>query len=461
MLRIAKLYDQPGWAYDFIAREMGRYSTNQVKSVPYNNINYGAHDIILISGPNILYEQTGIKIPEECKRRGIKVIGQYCGEVNMVYKHADLIVTISPQLYLFAKEKYKNTGIPVIFLPESIDTQYFKPAEKNDTLFHKFTPGWAGGVTKKLKRAHLFNKMDFPIKIQSKHGGEHFREGRTQDHMKEFYHSIDCFVSVSETECLPRVILEAMASGLPVISTDVGGCRLLIPDEWLVPVSEIECITEVNKRLHELAESYELRQACGEINRAWCEKVWSWEANMPVWDEVFYYVKEGNTKKLLEINDSLIEPFAKFFEPCEKYSEQIKNFSRLEHCGAKPVDPHKYDHLTANLMEDLKRYEGKYWVSHLSCLDAINHQRIVKCPGSLYLGADTDKNKIELAHYLTTLGAIGNDSVLNLRGLEIKLMTEPEVKAVKTMQFYGKEVNVPSPLIPYLSSMFGPLWRNK
>ena len=39
----------------------------------------------------------------------------------------------------------------------------------------------------------------------------------------EFYKKIDCLILTSEIEGLPNVILEGLASGLPIISTDVGG----------------------------------------------------------------------------------------------------------------------------------------------------------------------------------------------------------------------------------------------
>ena len=43
-----------------------------------------------------------------------------------------------------------------------------------------------------------------------------------------FLNKIDCFILTSISEACPIVILEAMAAGIPVIATDVGGNRELI-----------------------------------------------------------------------------------------------------------------------------------------------------------------------------------------------------------------------------------------
>ncbi len=48
------------------------------------------------------------------------------------------------------------------------------------------------------------------------------------DYLGDYYHAMDCFCLPSQTEGFALVLLEAMLSGVPVVSTDVGGARELI-----------------------------------------------------------------------------------------------------------------------------------------------------------------------------------------------------------------------------------------
>ena len=48
--------------------------------------------------------------------------------------------------------------------------------------------------------------------------------------MPAFYQSIDVFLMTSITEGFPNVLVEAMASGLPCISTDVGDTKYIVQD---------------------------------------------------------------------------------------------------------------------------------------------------------------------------------------------------------------------------------------
>jgi len=53
-----------------------------------------------------------------------------------------------------------------------------------------------------------------------------------------YYRAADVFLMPSEEEGFPHVLLEAMASGLPHVASDVGGVREITPQElheYLVP----------------------------------------------------------------------------------------------------------------------------------------------------------------------------------------------------------------------------------
>ncbi|AQQ71504.1 GDP-mannose-dependent alpha-(1-6)-phosphatidylinositol monomannoside mannosyltransferase [Limihaloglobus sulfuriphilus] len=52
------------------------------------------------------------------------------------------------------------------------------------------------------------------------------------------------FVLSSLTEGMPRVLLEAMARSLPVISTDVGGVNEVVSNEYLVPIKDSNCLAK-------------------------------------------------------------------------------------------------------------------------------------------------------------------------------------------------------------------------
>jgi glycosyltransferase involved in cell wall biosynthesis len=326
VLGIAKIYNKPGFSVEHSARELAYRSVHRFFPTAWNKIDYTKLDIVIISNPNISYSDTAITIPQECRKRGIKVIGLYSDETAIFYHDVDLIVTISPQMYLYAKSMYKD--IPVIFLPEGINLKLFDNSFKRPDT--RFVVGFAGR-NKPCKRINLLKKLKYPVRIQSDTEGQFFPINYTLAHMKAFYESIDVLVNLSTSETLCRPIMEAIASGLPVIATEVGATRLLIPDEYLVPAYPEEKMIElVNKKLDLLHNSLELKEGLGRLNRVWAEKIWDWENIAPLWDEMFYYLGEGNFERLEEMSDSLIGSFAKFFKPCPLYDEQIKNLSTLK-----------------------------------------------------------------------------------------------------------------------------------
>lgn len=67
-----------------------------------------------------------------------------------------------------------------------------------------------------------------------------------------YYRAADVFVLPSRSECFPLVVLEAMASGVPIVASDTGGVREIVKDGWnglLTPVEEIDQLSVTIKRL--------------------------------------------------------------------------------------------------------------------------------------------------------------------------------------------------------------------
>lgn len=75
--------------------------------------------------------------------------------------------------------------------------------------------------------------------------------GMRQD-VERIYQGLDIFVLPSHREGFPRAAMEAAASGLPVIATDIRGCRQVVADGVngvLFPVRDVGALTEAIARV--------------------------------------------------------------------------------------------------------------------------------------------------------------------------------------------------------------------
>jgi len=89
------------------------------------------------------------------------------------------------------------------------------------------------------------------------------------------YRDADLFVLPSLAEGMSNALLEAMASGLPVIVTDTGGSAELVQNNGIVvPPGNVEALAEALKRL---VSNPELRRIMGQRSRQQAEK-FSWRS---------------------------------------------------------------------------------------------------------------------------------------------------------------------------------------
>jgi glycosyltransferase involved in cell wall biosynthesis len=85
--------------------------------------------------------------------------------------------------------------------------------------------------------------------------------------VEELYHGFDVFVLPSYREGFPRAAMEAAASAVPVIASDVRGCRQVVDDAvtgLLVPVGDAAALAAA---IEELAGDGARRRAMGEAGR--------------------------------------------------------------------------------------------------------------------------------------------------------------------------------------------------
>lgn len=195
-------------------------------------------------------------------------------------------------------------------IPNGIDTKSFYPAER---MPDEFVVGSAGNFSLDYYDDWKgFSKYIVPacrkagVKLDwrgwrgvSQTPGERSRQ-EPLDKMPDWYRSLSCFVLMSKSEGCSGVTFEALASGLPVISTKVGwhgeqNCGIT----WVERPAE-ETPENVAAAVDALAEQILWVKKCGITRpdaaaRAFCER-YSWEQLAPKWKAAIdFYLAAART----------------------------------------------------------------------------------------------------------------------------------------------------------------------
>lgn len=84
--------------------------------------------------------------------------------------------------------------------------------------------------------------------------------------VNDYYSAADCLVISSAWEGMPMVVIEAMANGLPIVTTHVGGTDETVQDpRWIVPPHNATALATTMQHMLELTR--EERNAIGAQNR--------------------------------------------------------------------------------------------------------------------------------------------------------------------------------------------------
>ena len=91
----------------------------------------------------------------------------------------------------------------------------------------------------------------------------HFIGGVNRTQLSEYLEKSDIYVMPTWAEGLPRVIIEAMAKGLPCITTPVSGNPELVEEHFLVPYYDTDTLAD---RIEELTKDVSLYEKTSRVN---------------------------------------------------------------------------------------------------------------------------------------------------------------------------------------------------
>ena len=120
-------------------------------------------------------------------------------------------------------------------------------------------------------------------------------KNRSRQPMVNFYNNLDVYVVMggdmiknAEGHGVGLTVLEAMACGLPVISTDYCDVSAIIQPRWLVSIyPEDATVEQANYKLSILDNDRNLLRRVGDRNRQFALENRSWEKRVKDWDLLF------------------------------------------------------------------------------------------------------------------------------------------------------------------------------
>jgi len=186
-----------------------------------------------------------------------------------------------------------GNGTEIVVIPNGVDINRFHPRGKDDNDNERdkdgkcICIGYLGrlspekNIINMIKAVRALESENIQLKIAGS-GPLYKRVKKMEDERikvlgyvedaASFYRSLDVFVLPSKLEAQPIVLLEAMASGLPIIATDVGDNKYFVQGNGIICGASVK---ELGAAITELLRSN--REKMGIESRKMVEESYTWD----------------------------------------------------------------------------------------------------------------------------------------------------------------------------------------
>lgn len=327
--KIAVIIDKEGWALSNCANQIKKYLSEyyDIDIIPMDVFGDNAIKLFLL-GSNydlMLFLWRGIIswLYSDYSKDYIHKLGfEYEQFLNQYVRSKNIITAVYDHLFIdsetertkFILENIKNYSVcseklkniydsyekkPSYIISDGVDLQLFKMKDKekyNTIGERKIILGWTGnskfrdendddlkGVNKIIKPA-IQELIEDGFNIELNVADRNIKM-IPHEEMPDYYNNIDIYLCASRTEGHPDTVLEAMACGIPIISTDVG----IVPEafgekqrEFIIERSK----NEFKKKIIKLLNNKELLKELSKENLNQI-KGWDWKDKINVFKNFF------------------------------------------------------------------------------------------------------------------------------------------------------------------------------
>lgn len=286
-----------------------RYKPDLVKASSFSGID-GVIAARLAGIDNVIYSEHGFNADEAFTVKRRRVFLRW-----LVLKMCKKIVSVSKSRMKWLIEEVGVDPKKMLYIPNGCDTKVFSPGRDEDLRrslgfeADDIVVGTVGSLSavkdqksllevfallaKTKKNLKLLVVGDGPLKedlvsfAESAGIGDKTVFAGVAKDVSRYYKAMDIFVMTSISENMPSAILEAMATGLPIVATDVGDVKYMLNEGRSGIVVKVKDIKAISGGVLKYIDDPILAKSNGESSRAKVENEFPLEKMIRSYDELY------------------------------------------------------------------------------------------------------------------------------------------------------------------------------